>query len=147
MSNTHLEIIRLYQQPFTEPKQTIGKIYVCQDNSIIYECYCLELPWLNNQRSISCIPAGTYAGKKRKGADSPSRNYDHIHVTNVPNRSWILIHAGTYYTHTLGCILTGTGLKDVNNDTICDVIGSHNALRELMRLLPQSFSITISDRF
>ena len=50
----------------------------------------LELPWRNNTRSISCIPAGEYIVKIRK-----SPKYGSVYwVTGVKNRSWILIHSG-----------------------------------------------------
>jgi len=78
----------------------------------------LELPWRNNQRSISCIPPGEYIVKIRK-----SPKYGSVYwVTGVPNRSWILIHSGNvggdvrkinpntrkrFRTHINGCILLG----------------------------------------
>jgi hypothetical protein len=74
-------------------------------------CKTLELPWRNNQRSISCIPSGEYIVKIRQ-----SPKYGSVYwVTNVPNRTWILIHAGNvagdvekgFRTHVNGCILLG----------------------------------------
>lgn len=74
-------------------------------------CKTLELPWRNNQRSISCIPSGEYYVKIRQ-----SPKYGSVYwVTDVPNRSWILIHAGNvagdvskgFRTHVNGCILLG----------------------------------------
>ncbi len=71
----------------------------------------LELPWRNNKRSISCIPSGMYTVQIRQ-----SPKYGSVYwVTNVPNRSWILIHAGNFAgdtskgfkTHVNGCILLG----------------------------------------
>ena len=76
-----------------------------------FRCYTLELPWRDNQQSISCIPAGEYDVKIRI-----SPKYGRIyHVQNVPNRSYILIHSGNwagdtskgYKTHVNGCILLG----------------------------------------
>lgn len=74
-------------------------------------CKTLELPWRDNQRSISCIPAGKYIVKVRQ-----SPKYGRIYwVTKVPDRSWILIHSGNvagdvekgFRTHVQGCILLG----------------------------------------
>jgi hypothetical protein len=74
-------------------------------------CKTLELPWKQNKRSISCIPAGEYTVQIRK-----SPKYGTVYwVTNVPNRTWILIHSGNvagdtskgYRTHVNGCILLG----------------------------------------
>ena len=71
----------------------------------------LELPWRKNQRSISCIPSGIYTVKIRQ-----SPKYGSVYwVTNVPDRSYILIHSGNFAgdiekgfkTHVNGCILLG----------------------------------------
>ena len=76
-----------------------------------FNCYTLELPWRDNQRSISCIPPGDYLTKTRQ---SPRFGLTY-HVTEVPGRSYILIHSGNwagdtskgYKTHVNGCILLG----------------------------------------
>lgn len=76
-----------------------------------FQCKTLELPWLDNQRSISCIPSGKYEVQIRI-----SRKYGKVYwVRNVPNRSYILIHSGNfggridkgYKSHIRGCILLG----------------------------------------
>ena len=76
-----------------------------------FSCHTLELPWRKNKRNISCIPAGDYEVKIRI-----SPKYGEIYwVTNVPNRSFILIHSGNwagdrtkgYKTHVNGCIALG----------------------------------------
>jgi hypothetical protein len=55
-----------------------------------YVCQTLELPWLNNQKNISCICEGVFQLKKRF---TKKRGW-HIWVTNVPNRDMILVHLG-----------------------------------------------------
>jgi hypothetical protein len=76
-----------------------------------FMCRTLELPWRDNKRSISCIPAGQYIVRIRQ-----SPKYGRIYwVTNVPDRTWILIHSGNvagdrakgFRTHVQGCILLG----------------------------------------
>ena len=37
-------------------KYTLGNLYY--NDELI--CYTIELPWKNNQKSISCIPPGLY---------------------------------------------------------------------------------------
>jgi hypothetical protein len=58
----------------------------------------LELPWLDNQRNISCIPAGQYPirveGKR-------------IRVLDVPGRDGILIHVANKPSELRGCIAVG----------------------------------------
>ena len=76
-----------------------------------FRCYTLELPWRNNKRSVSCIPGGSYNVKMRL-----SPKYGQIYwVSDVPDRSFILIHSGNFAgdtskgfkTHVNGCILLG----------------------------------------
>jgi len=76
-----------------------------------FKCAVLELPWRGNKRNCSCIPDGVYHCVLR---NSPKFGLTY-HITNVPNRSYILIHSGNvagdetlgYRTHTNGCILLG----------------------------------------
>ena len=72
--------------------------------------YTLERPWLNNRRSVSCIPVGEY-----KGAVQYSPRFKALlpELLDVPGRSQILIHAGNTEADTQGCILLGMGRDDV----------------------------------
>lgn len=64
-------------------------------------CYTIELPWLNNQRRISCVPEGEYILQKRF---SPKFQW-HLHLQDVPGRDLILIHpANDAKKELLGCI-------------------------------------------
>jgi hypothetical protein len=64
-------------------------------------CYTIELPWLNNQRRISCIPEGKYNLEQRF---SPKFGW-HLHLIHVPGRDLILIHpANDAKKELLGCI-------------------------------------------
>jgi len=79
------------------PEGTQG---VLEWNSTIV-CYTIELPWLGNQKRISCIPEGEYILRKRF---SPKFKW-HLHLMNVPGRDLILIHpANDAKKELLGCI-------------------------------------------
>jgi hypothetical protein len=66
-------------------------------------CYTIELPWLGNQRRVSCVPEGEYYLQKRY---SPKFGW-HLYLQNVPGRDFILIHpANDAATELLGCIAT-----------------------------------------
>lgn len=68
-------------------------------------CYTIELPWLGNQRRISCIPEGEYILQMRF---SPKFKW-HLHLMNVLGRDLILIHpANDAKKELLGCIATVT---------------------------------------
>ena len=96
--------LELKRFEFTE-NSIIGKLYI--DGQ--FECYTLENPYLDNKNNISSIPTGFYQWRVRDGALEGSKyDYKHIHVMDVPNRSWILVHIGNYPGDTLGCILPGT---------------------------------------
>ncbi len=66
-------------------------------------CLTLERPWLENRRSVSCIPTGHYLCKR---VDSPKFG-DTFEITNVPERSHILFHRGNLADDTHGCVLVG----------------------------------------
>ena len=109
-------------------KQTIGNLFGLSENGhILFECDSLELPWLNNQKQISCIPTGKYKIKKRYS----KKFKNHLHITNVEDRSYILIHSGNYYKDILGCVLVGK-LGYVNNDDVIDVSSSKKTLKSLL---------------
>jgi hypothetical protein len=95
---------------------------------------------LNNQRSISCIPTGTYSVVKR----TSDKYGTHFQLLNVPDRSMILIHSGNYFSHTLGCILVGSGYQDINQDNVRDIIESKNTLVKLYAMMPDKFDLNIS---
>ncbi len=73
--------------------------------------HSLELPWRDNTRGLSCIPAGTYMFKK---VDSPKHGECYMGV-DIPGRSEIEIHAANYAgdvalgyrSDLLGCIALG----------------------------------------
>lgn len=105
-----------------------------------FECFTLELPWLENQQNISCIPEGNYLYKKRL---SPPKNITVIELIDVENRSYIQIHPGNYTRQIQGCILPGMGLKDIDKDGIFDVTNSTDAFNKIMDLAPDNGNIRI----
>lgn len=90
-------------------------------------CLTLEEPWRENQRSVSCIPAGTYKMFKRL---SPSRGVFVWELKDVPGRSNIQIHVGNKLEDTEGCILVG--LQHSNEDAAPFVADSKRAFRMWM---------------
>lgn len=88
-------------------------------------CLTLELPFLYNIRSQSCIPIGEYTCTYR---EDPNR--ESYHVKDVPRRDGILIHAGNGLEDTTGCILVGMAIGKVNNRRA--VLGSKKAVELLI---------------
>lgn len=93
----------LLRGPSTD-QGTFGQLFLHN-----FQCFTTELPDRNNASQISRIPAGEYLCKWRK---SPKFGWCY-HVTGVPDRGNILIHAGNYagavdrgyLSHSHGCIL------------------------------------------
>jgi Family of unknown function (DUF5675) len=94
-----LELLRTY-----DPDGTNGELK-------LVVCNTIELPWLQNKRSVSCIPEGRYELMKRTTA----KRGQHLLVLNVKGRDGILIHpANDALKELRGCIapvttLTGPG--------------------------------------
>ena len=124
----------------SDNKQTIGELW--------YEgkriAYTLELPWRENQRRVSCIPKGVYEVIEHQAPSYPkAKSY---WVQNVPNRSEILIHYGNFHRDTLGCILPGKELLDIDKDQSLDVTSSVATMKVLNKLLPPTFLLEISQK-
>lgn len=118
-------------------EQTIGNLMV--EGEIL--CYTLELPWLENRRSISCIPIGDYEVKRRT-----SEKYgEHFHILDVPDRSHILIHHGNFNSQIKGCVLVGEELRDINIDGLPDVSNSRATMEVLLDRLPETFTLRIRE--
>jgi len=124
---------------------TRGKLYYGD-----FECETLELPWRDNQRSISCIPAGEYPVKIRI-----SPKYGEIYwVQNVPERSFILIHWGNwagdeskgYKSNVNGCILLGKQRGILNNQWA--VLNSRITVKRFMHEMDnEPFTLRILEEF
>ena len=116
--------------------QTLG-LGECLDKP--FKFFTLELPDKKNQRKISCIPKGVYQVVVR----SSDKYGKHFHILNVPNRGFVLVHAGNYYTQIEGCILVGASHADINKDGHKDVTASKATLEKLLTLYPSGFTLSI----
>ena len=115
-----------------------------------FNCQTLELPWRDNRRGMSCIPAGEYKVRIRI-----SPKYGQVyHIKEVPKRSYILIHSGNiagdtqmgYRTNVSGCILLGTYRGLLLNQWA--VLNSRVAIRKFMTHMElESFTLKILESF
>ena len=112
MASINLLILR---DTFTE-KSTIGRLFL--NGELL--CDTLELPYRDNQKSISSIPTGQYKVRLRTARESATRDYLHLLVEDVPNRDYILFHIGNSAKDTRGCVLVGIGTEQdfVKNSTL-----------------------------
>lgn len=90
----------------------------------IFECYTVE----DQYQAVkvmheTCIPEGTYDIKFRKVGGFNERyskryknaHYGMLHLQDVPNFTYILIHAGNTSDDSSGCILTTTTQTDLDS--------------------------------
>ena len=89
----------------------------------IFECYTLE----DQYQAVkvmheTCIPEGTYNIKFRTVGSFSERykkkygnaHYGMLHLQDVPNFTYILIHAGNTDEHTSGCLIVGETQQDLD---------------------------------
>lgn len=124
-----------------EDKQTLGVFHLYHFVKEVFQCAVLELPDKDNERSISNIPTGTYIAEKRW---SEKYNWHYI-IKDVPNRDYILIHFGNYYTDTRGCLLFGNDFHDINKDGHRDITSSKATMKKLLQHAPCKFTIQINE--
>lgn len=123
----------------SDQNKTIGRLHLLDEGSEFLTFATLELPWKNNQRSVSCIPQGNYICKN---IIRPSGKWA-LHLQDVPKRSEVLIHSGNYTTDIRGCILIGLHFNDINADGITDVTGSVTAMKILERWAKSELEIPL----
>ena len=124
-----ITIKRGYQNDCTLGRLTLGK----------FQCFTLELPWLDNKRRVSCVPVGEYEAFKRM---SP-KNGSVIELMNVAGRTNIQIHRGNYTRQIEGCILVGDSIRFLDQDSIPDVTNSGATMDRILAMLPNRFTLTI----
>lgn len=131
------------------PKVTEGILTIWDnDDNVAFECKTLELPWKKNETGISCIPDGTYEVVPRKS----TKYGNHLHVTGVKDREFILIHWGNYAgslnpktkkVDIEGCILVGSAFADFDGDDVNEITNSKNTFNALMKAAPEGFLLNI----
>ena len=114
-----------------------------QDENNMHLCWTIEQPWRGNHpwsgdlSTVSCIPptpdGGTYHCQRHDSQAHPKC----WELTNVPDRSAVLIHTGNTVSDTHGCIIIGqlaTG-NGVANSRLC--------LEYLNTVLPEEFDLVV----
>ena len=111
-----------------------------------FMCWCLELPWKENNANVSCIPAGKYIVKLRR---SPKFGLT-FHLTDVTDRTFILQHSGNYAgdkskgfkTHTYGCQLFGKKRGTLHGQTA--ILNSRLTIKRFMKFMDHKpYKLTI----
>ena len=121
-----LKLIRAYLD-----NCTIGEMYYRGE----LVCYTVERPWLDNKKSVSCIPAGTYRLLAYSSKGHPNSFIMENTALNVgrinTHRTYCLIHPANFPHEVEGCI--GPGLK--LHPTNWGVSQSRKAMDKLRNLI------------
>jgi hypothetical protein len=130
-SNVECDTVKLVRTS-TGDQGTLGVACVNGDTFV-----SLELPWRENNRSVSCIPPGIYLCTL-----ITSKKYGEVYYVNdVPNRSGILIHAGNFAgdlhkglrSDSKGCILLGNTQGSLGGQQC--ILESRKALKRFMQVM------------
>jgi hypothetical protein len=119
---------------------TIGELFLNGERM----CDTLENPWINNKKNVSCIPKGEYKVRLRLARESATRDYLHLLVEDVENRSYILFHRGNTAKDTSGCILVGLGSQQdfVSNS----VLAMDLLIKEIVNLGGENINLIIKNK-
>lgn len=120
---------------FSNENKTLSNNYIVDGNTnaerLKYKG--IELPWKQNQKGISCIPAGIYSAIAVKRY---SNNRYALWVQDVPDRTQIMVHSANYARDLMGCLAPGRSFRDIDNDGIIDVTDSRLVMRDIESIIP-----------
>jgi len=147
-----LKVLRFSSQE----DSTSGLLFLETDSGKEFLCYTLEDEARELKvRGETRVPAGTYKinlrteggfherykkkyGKMHKGM---------LHVIDVPNFKWILIHTGNTDEHTAGCLLVGDSQENnvlVKNGFIGKSVNSYKRIYpDIARAIQEGNDVTI----
>jgi len=129
----------LIRNKFSE-NSVIGELFLNGERM----CDTLENPWINNKKNVSCIPRGEYKVRLRLPRESATRDYIHLLVEDVENRSYILFHRGNTAKDTSGCILVGLGSQqDVVHNSL---LAMDLLIKEVIHLGGENINLIIKNK-
>jgi len=96
----------------------------------------LERPFLNNKRSISCIPTG-----KSLWSKDNTGKHQYWGIENVEDRDGIEIHVANYPDQLKGCITFGENWAIMKGNIA--ITNSKKTLDKLLEIYPDGFYLTI----
>lgn len=131
--------IHVYRKEYLSDR-TLSDVLVRRGGKTVYTCCALELPWRDNERRVSCIPAGIY-GMARQF--STARGTEVWWLLAVPERTAIQWHSANWPPELLGCIAPCTHFADLDGDGVVDGANSRKALMGLEKAVEGTTPVTI----
>jgi hypothetical protein len=86
---------------------TFGFLTVEQDGHIVFRCFTVELPWLDNRQNISCVSCGEYPIVFEWSDKFGQHLWE---LKNVLNRSETKLHVANRPADLLGCLGLGDSI-------------------------------------
>ena len=110
-----------------------------------------ELPWHDNKKNISCIPAGRYLARRAVYGRSKAKKYryDSFVLIDVKGRKGIFLHIGNKIEDSKGCILIGEAFEPVllkNKKVVPGIVCSKKGFKEFMGSIGNQTEIELDIR-
>lgn len=120
------------------PDGTFGRLKF-PTREVFYTC---ERPWLNNKQRESCIPEGVYYLEQRYSPvvqrTSNGLFSEGWEITDVPKRTYIMLHPGNWPSDVEGCVAVGLDyriIQDHGGRWSNAVVSSQDAFEQIMELM------------
>lgn len=121
--------------------RTLGILHVYHELQEQAKFCTLELAWKDNERRISCIPAGKY----RMTPEIHAKFGRSFRIHDVAGRDGIMLHRGNYTNDTTGCIIMGMRFADLDGKGWFEVSQSKQALDYLYQFIIDECELHIFD--
>ncbi|AGO49145.1 hypothetical protein Phi39:1_gp30 [Cellulophaga phage phi39:1] len=133
--------ILIVRDLFIDDKATLGVCFIFDEGKQIFKSETLERAYLDNKKSISCIPAGNYEVALEY---SPRFNKQLWEIKGVPGRSECKFHAANYWDQLNGCIALGRSRKKINSDDVLDITNSRNTMADFHAALEDQEQVILT---
>lgn len=127
-----IPIIKLNRESQDRNQSLSSCVVINAAKQPVFAGIAIERGWRNNERGVSCIPAGTY-----NVVLEWSNKYKRMlwEIKGVPGRSETKFHSMNYWYDSEGCIGLGRRPKFLNADRYLDVTSSVPTMRDFHRAL------------
>lgn len=132
--------IHIIRDAFFGDQAVLGTCIITDGKKKIFQSESLERGWLNNKKSISCIPVGIYEVVLEY---SPRFKKDLWEIKGVPNRSECKFHAANFWHQLNGCIALGKERKFIDGDLIKDISESNKTMDLFHNVLEGEKKVTL----
>lgn len=138
----------------SDDEGTFGVLDAFAKDGGLFSFQTLELPWRENAKGVSCVPAGDYVFRWRTDSPKHGECYEADPDAEAPGRTNIQIHAANlagdeakgWKAELLGCIALGLkrGSLDIGGRRQSAVLSSKQAVRQFADLMERkAFQLSI----